>query len=157
MIGKITKTSSGHRHVEGHVLGAMMLFEGNCVNLSHIVTVSITLLNEAQSLSVGDKNGRLEWTLVKDRMKKKRIKWTENTGHAENPQSVRKATDGPQVNMGLIYLCFFFEKPEADILSGKELNISFQRCLPKLLLFNILLNFLASIIREIMRRIRCII
>lgn len=41
-------------------------------------------------------------------MKKKRIKWTENTGHAENPQSVRKATDGPQVNMGLIYLCFFF-------------------------------------------------
>lgn len=62
MIGKITKTSSGHRHVKGHVLGAMMLFEGNCVNLSHIVTISITLLNEAQSLSVGDKNGRLEWT-----------------------------------------------------------------------------------------------
>lgn len=86
------------------------------------------------------------------------MKWTENTGCAESPQAVRKAPDAPQVNMGLIYLCFFFfEKPEADILSGKELNISFQRCLPKLLLFNILLNFFASIIREIMRIIRCVI
>lgn len=157
MIGKITKTSSGHRRVQGHVLGAMMLFEGNCINLSHIVTSSIILLNEAQSLSVGDKSGRLKRTQVKDHMRKKRMKWTGNTGCAESPQAARKAPDAPQVNMGLIYLCFFFEKPEADILSGKELNISFQRCLLKLLLFNILLNFFASIIREIMRIIRCVI
>lgn len=62
MIGKITKANSGHRKVKGHVLGAMMLFEGNCINLSHIVASSIILLNEAQSLSVGDKSGRLKWT-----------------------------------------------------------------------------------------------
>lgn len=59
---KITRTGSGHRNVKGHVLGAMMLFEGDCVNLSHIMTVNITLLNEAQTLSVRDKNGGLKCT-----------------------------------------------------------------------------------------------
>lgn len=96
------------RNVRGYVSGAMMLFEGVCFKLYCILTITDHSSKSGTGLPARDENGMLKCTQVKDSMKKKRIKWTENTGHTENPQSVRKALMYPSKDGPYLFMLLFW-------------------------------------------------